>query len=38
LPRQFPPVEWEQQITEQQITSDGSHSSMVLEEVLNRAS
>jgi len=31
-PRQFPPVEWEQQ-----ITADPSHSSMVLEEVLNRA-
>ena len=32
MPRQFPPVEWEQQ-----ITADASHSSMVLEEVLNRA-
>jgi hypothetical protein len=32
MPRQFPPVEWEHQ-----ITLDASHSSMVLEEVLNRA-
>jgi hypothetical protein len=32
MPRQFPPVEWEQQ-----ISADPSHSSMVLEEVLNRA-
>jgi hypothetical protein len=32
MPRQFPPVEWEQQ-----ITADASHFSRVLEEVLNRA-
>jgi len=32
MPRQFPPVEWEQQ-----ITAGGSHFPTVLEEALNRA-
>jgi hypothetical protein len=32
MPRQFPPVEWEQQ-----ITAAPSHASMVVEEVLNHA-